>query len=498
MNKMNEFIIEYSLACVQCVQSGDIQTFTGLLNEFNFSESDPDVVEKFFIDLLLMSSPEFIRVIIDKWIKFVTEDFVVLDGESAKVKTRTETFPGVEIYLSCRLYAYPHTLNSVLELINNTTSFYDMFYPYIIRNVNDSTTGLVCCAIDRCFNPTYEEYKAVYDSAEPFNAEVARYMQRRMVAVGKYSGIPNYIARGHLSDLPLNEIVKRLQPGDSPNLSKQELIKHIIEREKIYFNLCDDDKCSLNEAKADAMKLLNQNPEQVDKLSKLIHLEKHSADNEDIQYKYFGLSNPSDEEVMDGESICTSFGGCRMLLCVCYDQIDESDVVDPSPDWFTGYCLECNNMIRCRSHALRLPMPGGGWRHCFCKFRCVKRHIESLPGCFTSDVLKMYSILRQMQLYLRQNKIFDSKHEFVENEKCDFAAPGKTFTGVNRASIDSNVPVEHEEEDIGLYECHQKNELDDIDLEPGIEFEKSNYELEIEKECTELAQSLETNSVFDI
>ena len=73
---------------------------------------------------------------------------------------------------------------------------------------------------------------------------------------------------------------------------------------------------------------------------------------------------------------CCRYGGCRMMLCRCFERYDEDideDVVDESDevDWFTGICLECGNNIRHRWYACRRPMISGGWSGCYCSWKCV-------------------------------------------------------------------------------------------------------------------------------
>ena len=68
----------------------------------------------------------------------------------------------------------------------------------------------------------------------------------------------------------------------------------------------------------------------------------------------------------------TNFGGkgpCRMLSCLCRDA-EENEGELPS-DWFTGKCDVCNRIIEDISHAVRYPVKGGGWKGCYCSFKCI-------------------------------------------------------------------------------------------------------------------------------
>ena len=64
-----------------------------------------------------------------------------------------------------------------------------------------------------------------------------------------------------------------------------------------------------------------------------------------------------------------SKGPCRMLICLCRDA-EENDGDFPS-NWFTGKCDTCNRIIEDSSHAVRYPAKEGGWKGCYCCFKCI-------------------------------------------------------------------------------------------------------------------------------
>ena len=79
--------------------------------------------------------------------------------------------------------------------------------------------------------------------------------------------------------------------------------------------------------------------------------------------------------VIDKEHECSKYGGCRMLLCNEYPNDDVyTQLIDDNtnvPDWFTGECSICQRKIREKHHGLRLPLPHGGWKGCYCSFSCL-------------------------------------------------------------------------------------------------------------------------------
>lgn len=72
-------------------------------------------------------------------------------------------------------------------------------------------------------------------------------------------------------------------------------------------------------------------------------------------------------------------GGCRMLTCRCrdFDQADDSTPIDPDTgeEWFEGNCDCCGGEILDISHAVRQPVPNGGW----CGTYCCIEHIAIRP-----------------------------------------------------------------------------------------------------------------------
>lgn len=86
-------------------------------------------------------------------------------------------------------------------------------------------------------------------------------------------------------------------------------------------------------------------------------------------FRYYGPCNRI-PDMVEGESFpCFHHGGCRMRTCVHF-MVDEED--EEMDDWFTGNCYVCDSKIEYRTHAVRIPVPDGGWTGCFCSWHCVK------------------------------------------------------------------------------------------------------------------------------
>jgi hypothetical protein len=90
-------------------------------------------------------------------------------------------------------------------------------------------------------------------------------------------------------------------------------------------------------------------------------------------FREFGPVNSSySTSPQDKNHICEKYGGCRMFLCTEFEE-DEEEIAS---SWFLDECEVCNNNIHCKSHALRMPLLHGGWKGCYCSFKCLKENIS--------------------------------------------------------------------------------------------------------------------------
>lgn len=102
-------------------------------------------------------------------------------------------------------------------------------------------------------------------------------------------------------------------------------------------------------------------------------------DDKELQ-RIYGPANPQiGADLTDHENECCVYGGCRMLLCTCFEEDPEREE-ERADDWYTGMCDGCDRAIRHRWYAVRLPLAGGGWRGCYCSTRCMRPHADTLLG----------------------------------------------------------------------------------------------------------------------
>lgn len=110
----------------------------------------------------------------------------------------------------------------------------------------------------------------------------------------------------------------------------------------------------------------------------------HDAIYEDeAVFREYGPVNTVYEGQGESEYECSKYGGCRMLLCNEFEATMDGEDIDLMADydligersWFTGQCQyeECKtHKIQAHHYALRLPLMYGGWKGCYCSFKCLE------------------------------------------------------------------------------------------------------------------------------
>ena len=83
-------------------------------------------------------------------------------------------------------------------------------------------------------------------------------------------------------------------------------------------------------------------------------------------FRFYGPANPYPNE------FDPVWGGSRMFLDVRHNNDGQDQDDTRVTDWYDGFCHQCLLRIRRRWHAVRMPLPGGGWAGCFCSWNCVR------------------------------------------------------------------------------------------------------------------------------
>jgi len=137
-------------------------------------------------------------------------------------------------------------------------------------------------------------------------------------------------------------------------------------------------------------------------------------------FTLLGPTNPIYGQIIDPDSPCCKYGGCRMLTCIDFENEDEFGVIDEDDpeeniEWFTGACEACHRKIAKKIYALRRPLTFGGWKGTFCSFACLRKVVPM------NDVLNHF-IINKIETQLEdlgiQDRLVSGEGE-INNEELD-------------------------------------------------------------------------------
>jgi hypothetical protein len=232
-------------------------------------------------------------------------------------------------------------------------------------------------------------YDDIYDAIQKrdvmtgfINAEVAAFCLRKIKELSDVVEKPSYLIPSPYTDKELEVRASKIRAPvamtpsvtNSTNMIMKdlEIRGSVFEREKetVYNNVFSD---LSRMSREDYTKKMLRYVETLNQADLQTNTE---------LFKIYGPSFPEmgmSALAANSSDVCLKFGGCRMLLCVGHTpRTDLEDVGegDDSPDWFTGYCRWCNGKIAARHHAIRLPLPYGGWdTDSYCSRKCAKYDI---------------------------------------------------------------------------------------------------------------------------
>lgn len=113
------------------------------------------------------------------------------------------------------------------------------------------------------------------------------------------------------------------------------------------------------------------------------------------------------------DHICSRYGGCRMLTCQHFttfenDFLTTEDQDETPQEWFTGNCDNCHRKLEFKCQAVRTPVVNGGWKGCFCSFRCMRIFkdliSEGVENMLQDQLIeKKEKEITEMGIYLQEN-----------------------------------------------------------------------------------------------
>ena len=118
-------------------------------------------------------------------------------------------------------------------------------------------------------------------------------------------------------------------------------------------------------------------------------VENIKVDDIDI-FRRYGPVNTAYKRCEWDHSVCSKYGGCRMLLCNEYaNNDDDFEIEDHVSDWWTGRCDYCGCVIQKKQYALRMPVLEGGWQGCYCSLSCITEIVPNKAVAFGIAMIKV-------------------------------------------------------------------------------------------------------------
>ena len=167
-----------------------------------------------------------------------------------------------------------------------------------------------------------------------------------------------------------------------------------------------------------------------------------------------------------------------MFTCDYYDWNDEEE---DYTYWFTESCDYCSRKIRRRAHAVREPQFDGGWRGCFCSWKCVDDNynelIEKQPGM--NKMIATFA--QQMETYGIQDCLLEDIVDEMKNiESRRLEREGKVEVAGEKdeqVSVFAQIPESDREffDEIIEFQIEQDNNYEDENIVKLEDLIESHY-----------------------
>jgi hypothetical protein len=323
-----------------------------------------------FIDKLVSSiKPTLIPTLI----KYITDKLYVEDNELDTI---------------ARLYIDPRISDTALKLIRDvypTLTFMEIVETLIPMSIGNQ----VLIGLDRLYNvymPTRDDILALIESANDYqNVYVSDYLKSKLPS--ELAPIPSWMITS--SNIPDMKDIK-IPKINIPNLDD------IID--KVTTTM---DKYGFKVENKDALRYLLSILPYDEKVAVLKPYTNDIIDDTEL-FKILGPANP----------FINPENSTRMFIFNDFDYDEDDNIVD----WFKGICEECRKVIKYRFRAVRMPIPFGGWKGCYCSIECLelgltrKEEEENKPDLITRIMIDKLSIS------LNKIGIIDRTGDFTEEQ----------------------------------------------------------------------------------
>ena len=389
-------------SCLESIKENnlrDLEMYLDSLDMNRIPSKDVDkLLHRFLTAACEIGTTEMMNFIIDYWDQ--------TDPDMGNISTLS------------RMFISPIFEQELLNYIvkNSPTALYTVVMEELIKYGIDENNIPTCSKIDIAFSPiginTYGNFWTIAKiNDSPY---VAQFLEQRIRALSEYAPIPEYVKNfTTYPDIPLSSDLHPpnivLPPLE--NMSDEQFVLTMTGRkltdegftndaQKILLQYSkeskeNDEVIRYREQFRDKLILMPPTERKKYKARRLMNFKLLSLEKNPDLFRLYGPANaikgrdlfygavdPSIKsglpEVDDEGDECTKYGGCRMLLCNCFEKYDDDNNYDPTMTWFKGACDYCFKRIADKSHAVREPMEKGGWIGCYCSLDCLRKSLVGL------------------------------------------------------------------------------------------------------------------------
>lgn len=352
------------------IQQGDTQRLGVLLKRLPLTKISSDEADTLIVQLLSLTykstQGESAKLILTTW------DAVHADDENWTLPAMTRLFLIVNFS--------DDMLTWIIGLFEDVT-FMEIAQELIQYDADDTTRVALGRAVDLYNIPERDDAhilftqlhkEAVATESIPAIELLASYMED----TAPFAEIPEWV-HNYLPELPEeDELVVPQQPKPTFQLPDIEtMVTQLTEGLEDYGLAASD----IEEQKRVIQGQLATTTNEEKRILLEPILEAKNRENlaDDVPiYRILGPANAMADINLADEGECCRYGGCRMFTCVHFE--GDPDIPDEDQediDWFTGVCEECHLKIRVRVHAVRMPLIHGGWKGCYCSWKCVRQSL---------------------------------------------------------------------------------------------------------------------------
>lgn len=253
----------------------------------------------------------------------------------------------------------------VLDCVIRINKFFGIQETKLYENIKNEANG-----INYVIYELMDEYIRDNLSKEEVSENVPKYI--------KDFGIKSLILNKEFSNEPPVDVIV----NEKINIDLKELSKILFEFGNEFFILNKLESTTENSPESIENQLKNMSSEEINSLIANIKNE-HTIK----LIRIYGPSNSFDDENIPNQD--------RMFICSYYDHDieNEDEGTVNNPNWFTGYCDQCNKIIDNYRYAVRIPMVKGGWKGNFCSWSCVFKEIKNYGISATKSLSLFYKNL---------------------------------------------------------------------------------------------------------